>query len=156
MVKPVPDGYGTVTPYITLSEAAKAIAFYKKAFGAVEEHRFEGPEGKIGHAEIRIGNSKIMLADEFPEMGCKSAKTLGGSPSMLYLYVDDVDAFCAKAVEAGAKIIDPVKDQFYGDRSGGLEDPFGNRWYVATHVEDVPEAELSRRAEQAMKEMRPQ
>ena len=151
-VQPVPDGYRTVTPYMILSDATEALDFYNRAFGATLEHKITGPDGRSGHAEIRIGDSRIMLADEFPEMGCRSAKTLGGTPVMIHLYVADVDEFCERAVAAGAKLIRPIADQFYGDRSGGLEDPFGNVWWVATHIEDVAPDELARRAEQAMRQ----
>ena len=151
-VKPIPDGYHTATPYLIVSGAAAAIEFYKKAFGAVELFRMAGPDGKIGHAEIKIGNSPIMLADEHPQMGAKSAKTLGGSPMFLMLYVDNVDALAAQAVAAGAKPVRPVQNQFYGDRSGTFEDPFGLWWTISTHVEDVPPEEMKRRAEEMMKQ----
>ena len=151
-VKPIPDGYHTATPYLIVSGAAEAIEFYKKAFGATELFRMAGPDGKIGHAEIKIGNSPIMLADEFPEMGAKSAKTLGGSPMFLMLYVDNVDTLAAQAVAAGAKAIRPIQNQFYGDRSGTFEDPFGFWWTISTHVEDVPPEEIKRRSDEAMKD----
>jgi PhnB protein len=146
-VKPIPEGYHTLTPYLIIQGAAQAIDFYKRAFGAVEMLRMPGPDGKIGHAEIRIAESVIMLADEHPEMGARSPKTLGGSPILLHLYVPDVDRVFAQAIAAGGKVTRPVANQFYGDRSGGLEDPFGFTWFVATHVEDVPPDELKRRAE---------
>ena len=149
-VKPIPDGYHTATPYLIVNGAAAAIEFYKKAFGATELLRMAGPDGKIGHAEIKIGNSPIMLADEFPEMGAKSAKTLGGSPMFLMLYVENVDVLAAQAVAAGAKAIRPLQNQFYGDRSGTFEDPFGLWWTISTHVEDVPPEEMKRRSEEAM------
>ncbi|MBL0313122.1 MAG: VOC family protein [Holophagaceae bacterium] len=145
-VKPIPEGYHSVTPYLIVHGAANALDFYKRAFGAVELFRMEAPEGRIGHAEIRIGDSHIMLADEHPEMGAKSPETLGGSPVSLMLYVQDVDQVFAQAVEAGAGVERPLADQFYGDRTGGLKDPFGHVWFVATHIEDVPPEELDRRA----------
>jgi PhnB protein len=151
-VKPIPDGYHTATPYLIVSGAAEAIEFYKKAFGATELFRMTGPNGKIGHAEIRIGNSPIMLADEFPEMGAKSAKSLGGSPMFLMLYVENVDALSAQATAAGAKVVRPVQNQFYGDRSGTFADPFGFLWTISTHVEDVPPDEMKQRSEDAMKQ----
>ena len=149
-VKPIPDGYHSVTPYLILDDAARALEFYKKALGAVELMRMAGPDGRIGHAEIRIGNSPVMLADEDPGMGQKSPRTIGGSPISLMVYVEDVDARVAQAVAAGAKITRPVANQFYGDRTGGIEDPFGYHWYIATHVEDVPPDELEKRAAKAM------
>ena len=151
-VKPIPDGYHSVTPYLILDDAARALDFYKKAFGAVELLRMPGPNGKIGHAEIRIGDSPIMLADEAPAMGARSARTIGGSPISLMVYVENVDAMVAQAVAAGGKLVRPVADQFYGDRTGGIDDPFGYHWYLATHVEDVPPDELERRAAKAMAE----
>ena len=151
-VKPIPDGYHSVTPYLILDDAARALEFYKKAFGAVELLRMPGPNGKIGHAEIRIGDSPIMLADEAPAMGARSARTIGGSPISLMVYVENVDAMVAQAIAAGGKLVRPVADQFYGDRTGGIDDPFGYHWYLATHVEDVPPDELERRAAKAMAE----
>jgi len=151
--KPVPDGYHSVTPCLIIKDAAKAIDFYKAAFGATELRRMPGPGGRIGHAEIRIGDSTIMLADEFPDMGCRGPQAYGGSPVSLMVYVPDVDRTVEQAVAAGARMTRPVKDQFYGDRSGSVTDPFGHSWHIATHQEDVPEAELRRRAEKAMKEM---
>ena len=146
MVKPIPDGYHTVTPYLALRDAARAIEFYKKAFGAKEELRIPGPGGKIGHAEIVIGNSHIMLADEYPERGHLGLQSRGGSTVSIMLYLENVDAVVERAMAAGAKLLMPVADQFYGDRMGGLEDPFGQVWYVATHTEDVPAEEMKRRA----------
>jgi PhnB protein len=145
-VKRIPDGYHSVTPYVIVNDAAAAIDFYTRAFGATEVMRMPGPEGKIGHAEIKIGNSTVMLADEYPEMGARSPKALGGSPVSLMIYVEDVDALAKQAVAAGAKETRPVKDQFYGDRSGSFEDPFGLEWHIATHVEDVPPDEMEKRA----------
>ena len=145
-VKPIPDGYHSVTPYLILNDAAAAIDFYKRAFGATELMRMPGPDGMIGHAEIRVGDSAVMLADEYPDMGARSAKSIGGSPVSLMIYVEDVDAIARQAVAAGAKETRPVKDQFYGDRSGSFEDPFGLEWHIATHVEDIPPDEMERRA----------
>ena len=145
-VNPIPDGYHSVTPYLIVNDGARAIEFYKQAFGATELFRMEGPDGRIGHAEIRIGDSHVMLADEHPQMNARSPQSFGGSPVSLMLYVDDVDSTVGRAVEAGAKLTRPVADQFYGDRTGGVEDPFGHAWYVATHVEDVPPEELKKRA----------
>jgi PhnB protein len=145
-VKPIPEGYHTATPYLIVKDASQAIEFYKKAFGATEVTRFKQPDGRIGHAEIKIGNSHIMLADEFPEMGARSPQSLGGSPVSILLYVEDVDALAKQAIDAGAKVLRPVKDQFYGDRSGSFEDPSGHQWHIATHVEDVPMEEMHKRA----------
>jgi PhnB protein len=145
MAKPIPEGYHSVTPYLIIKGATQAIDFYKKAFGATELFRMPAPGGKIGHAEIKIGDSPIMLADEFPEMGHKSPQTLGGSPISIMIYVTDVDTVFKQAIAAGGKEQRPVKDQFYGDRSGTLEDPFGHVWHVATHTEDVSPEEMERR-----------
>ena len=145
-VRPVPEGYHTATPYLIIKGAAKAIEFYKKAFGATELMRMADPNGRIGHAEIKIGNSPIMLADEVPEMGYRSPQSLGGSPVSILLYVEDVDALFSQAVAAGAKVLRPPEDQFYGDRSGGVTDPFGHVWYIATHKEDVSPEEMRKRA----------
>ena len=145
-VKPIPEGYGAVTPYLIVDGAARAIEFYKQAFGAEETFRMEAPGGRVGHAEIKIGDSHVMLADEHPEMGARGPRTIGGSPISLVLYVEDVDATVNRAVEAGAKLTRPVANQFYGDRTGGVEDPFGHAWYVATHVEDVSSEEMKKRA----------
>ena len=149
--KPIPDGYRTATPYLIVKGAAAAIDFYKRAFGATEEMRMADAQGRVGHAEIRIGDSVIMLADEQPAMGYRSPRSLGGSSVSILLYLDDVDEVFERAVNAGAKAQRPVADQFYGDRSGTLEDPFGHVWTVATHVEDVEPEEMKRRAEVAMK-----
>ena len=145
-VKPIPEGYHSVTPYLILDDATRALEFYKKALGAVELMRMPAPGGKIGHAEIKIGDSPIMLADESLEMGARSARTIGGSPISLMVYVEDVDARVAQAVAAGAKLTRPIANQFYGDRTGGIDDPFGFHWYLATHIEDVPPDELAKRA----------
>ena len=146
-VKPIPDGYSSVTPYLIVSGAAKALDYYKKAFGAQELMRFDGPGGKIMHAEMQIGNARVMLADESPEMGHKSPKTLGGSGTGLMLYVDQVDKTFERAIAGGAKVMRPVENQFYGDRTGSLTDPFGHIWTIATHVEDVSDQEIQRRME---------
>ena len=145
-VKPVPEGYHSVTPYLIIKGAAEAIEFYKKAFGATELLRIPGPEGTIGHAEIKIGDSPVMLADEFPDMGYKSPTALGGSPVSLMIYVEDVDAVFARSIAAGAKQDRAVEDKFYGDRAGSLSDPFGHIWHIATHKEDVSDEEMRERA----------
>jgi len=144
-VKAIPEGSEGATPYLSIKGAADAIEFYKKAFGATETMRLTGPDGRIGHAEITIGKAKIMLADEHPEIGFLSPRTLGGTPVAIHLYVEDVDALAAQAEAAGAKVLRPVADQFYGDRTGGFEDPFGHRWHFATHKEDVSNEEMQRR-----------
>ena len=141
-VKPIPDGYHTVTPYLIVQGAAKALDFYKKAFGATELVRMPGPGGKIMHAEVQIGDSRVMLADEFPEMDARGPQALGGTPVGLCIYVENVDALFDRAVTAGAKVLRPVVDQFYGDRSGTVADPFGHKWTIATHVEDVSPEEM--------------
>lgn len=148
-VKPIPEGYHSVTPYLILRGAARALDFYQRAFGAVERFRMEASDGRIGHAEMQIGDSTLMLADEHPEMGAKSPESWGGSPICLMLYVEDVDLVFAQAVKAGATVERPLADQFYGDRTGGLKDPFGHVWYLATHIEDVPPEEMKKRAEAA-------
>jgi PhnB protein len=151
-VKPIPDGYHTATPYLIVEGAAGAIEFYKRAFGATELMRLADPSGKIGHAEIKIGDSPVMLADEFPEMGFRGPRSLGGSAVNLVLYVEDVDARFNQALAAGATAVRPVKDQFYGDRSGTLTDPFGHVWTLATHKEDVAPEEINRRFAESMKQ----
>lgn len=148
-VKPIPPGYTTVTPSITVSDAAKAIEFYKKAFGAVQKGRFDGPDGKIMHAEIQIGNAVLMLNDEV--MGMRSPQTLGGSPAAFYLYFEDADAAFKKAIAAGGKEIMPVTDMFWGDRLGNFEDPFGYKWNVATHIKDMTPQEIKKAGEEWMK-----
>jgi PhnB protein len=145
-VKPIPEGYHSVNPYLIFSGASDAIVFYRRALGAEEVMRMDGPGGKIRHAEIRIGDSRIMLADEHPEIEALSPKTIGGSPVSIHLYVENVDASVERAVAAGARLIRPVADQFYGDRTGGIEDPFGYRWFIATHKEDLTMDEIRRRA----------
>ena len=149
--KPIPEGYRTVTPYLIIKGAAEAIEFYKRAFGATELLRMADPHGRVGHAEIKIGDSVIMLADEHPAMGYRGPRSFGGSSVSILLYLEDVDAVFERALKAGAKAQRPVANQFYGDRTGTLEDPFGHVWTVATHVEDVPPEEMRRRAEAAMK-----
>lgn len=145
-VKPIPEGYHSVTPYLIVRGGSDAIEFYTKAFGAVELFRFPAPGGKIGHAEIKIGDSPIMLADEHPEMGYNGPESIGGSPVSLMIYVDDVDTVFNRAVAAGATVKEKLQDKFYGDRSGSLIDPFGHVWHLATHKEDVPMEEMERRA----------
>jgi PhnB protein len=149
-VKPVPDGYPHVSPYLIVDGAAAAIDFYTSVLGAKERMRMPGPDGKIGHAELQIGDSVVMLADEFPDMGHRSPPKIGGTPVSIGVYVEDVDATFAKAIASGAKELSPVEDKFYGDRSGQFEDPFGHRWTVQTHVEDVSPEEMARRAAQMM------
>jgi PhnB protein len=145
MVRPIPEGFHGVTPYLIVRDATRAIEFYKKAFGAVELMRLEGPGGTTAHAEVRINDSIIMLGEEMPEMGFRSPQTLGGTPVSLMVYVENCDAFAARAVAAGIRIKRPIQDQFYGDRSGQFEDPFGHIWTVATHKEDVSLEEMRRR-----------
>jgi PhnB protein len=144
--KAVPDGYPRVTPYLIVDGAAKALDFYQLVFGATERMRMPSPGGKVGHAEIAIGDSIIMLADEHPEMGARAPRSFGGSPVSLHVYVDDVDATVKAAAGAGARVVRPVENKFYGDRSGTIEDPFGHQWHIATHTEDVPPDEMERRA----------
>ena len=141
-----PPGFHTATPYLIVDGAARALEFYKQAFGATELFRMPTPEGKVGHAEMQIGDSRLMLADEFPEMGARGPLSLGGTPLGLMLYVADCDAMFARAVSLGAKVIEPLKDHFYGDRSGTMLDPFGHKWTLATHTEDVAPEELEKRA----------
>jgi len=142
----IPAGYHTVTPYLIVNGVARAIDFYKQAFGATEVVRIAGPGGKIGHAEIKIGDSRIMLADEFPEMDARGPQTIGGTPVGLMLYFEDADAVTARAISAGAKVLRPVQDQFYGDRSGTIADPFGHKWTIGTHKEDVSPEDIQKRA----------
>jgi PhnB protein len=145
-VQPIPKGYHEVTPYLSIRGAAEAIEFYKKAFGAKEIMRMPGPEGKLGHAEIAFGSSRVMLSDEYPPMDFLSPQSRGGTAVHLHVYVKDVDRIVERAVAAGAKLVQPVEDKFYGDRSGSIQDPFGHVWHFATHVEDVPPKEMRRRA----------
>jgi len=146
MVNPIPDGYPRVMPYLVVDGANAAIEFYSSVLGATERMRMPAPEDKVGHAELQIGDSVIMLADEFPDMDARGPRTVGGTPVTLHVYVEDVDSVFDRAVQAGAKALRPVEDRFYGDRSGQFEDPFGHRWDVATHVEDVSPDEMAKRA----------
>jgi PhnB protein len=148
-VKPIPDGYPQVVPYLCVDGAAAAIEFYRAVFGATERMRMPDPDGRIGHAELELGDSVIMLADEYPEMGIRAPKAYGGTPVTISVYVTDVDAVFARAVEAGATALRPLQNQFYGDRTGQFEDPFGHRWSVASRVEDVPPEEMAKRAAEA-------
>jgi PhnB protein len=150
--KPIPDGYRSVTPYLIVADAAGAIEFYKQAFVATERLRLVAPTGEIGHAELIIGDSLVMLADEHPAHGARGPNAFGGSPVTLHLYVEDVDAVAARAVAAGATETRPIQDQFYGDRSGAFTDPFGHVWHIATHKEDVAPDEIARRAVAAMQQ----
>ena len=144
--KHIPEGYHSVTPYLYMNEAARAIEFYKEVFGATEVMRMDAPGGKIGHAEIKIGDSHVMLADECGEADERSPQSVGGTPVGLLLYIEDVDAVAERAVAAGAKLLEPLEDKFYGDRMGKLEDPFGHIWAIATHMEDVSPEEMQKRA----------
>ena len=146
----IPDGYPQVSPYLCVDGASEAIEFYGSVFGATERMRMPSPGGKVGHAELEIGDAVIMLADEFPEMGVRSPKAIGGTPVTISVYVDDVDSVFERALSAGATSVRAVENQFYGDRNGQFEDPFGHRWSVATHVEDVPPDEMAKRAATAM------
>ena len=150
-VNPIPEGMHTVTPHLVCAGAGAAIDFYKKAFGAAETARIPGPGGKLIHASIRIGDSTVMLVDEMPEWGSLGPKALKGTPVVIHLYVDDVDAFTARAVAAGAKVTMPVADMFWGDRYGQIEDPFGHRWSVATHVRDVSPADMQQAMQKSQK-----
>jgi PhnB protein len=147
----IPKGYNSITPYLIIKGAAEAIEYYKKVFGATEVMRMPGPSGRIGHAELKIGDSNVMLADEFPEMDYRSPVTLGSSPVSMLLYVEDADSTVERAVANGAKILKPVQDQFYGDRMGSIKDPFGHLWSIATHTEDVSPEQMKERAKQATK-----
>ena len=149
-VKAIPDGYHSVTPYLFIRGAATAIDFYKNVLGAKERMRMPGPDGKVMHAELQIGDSVIMLADENPQIGAKSPETLGGTSSSHHVYVENVDITTQKAVSAGAKLVRPVKDEFYGDRSGTIIDPFGHMWSIATHIEDVSQEEMKKRMAKVM------
>ena len=149
-VKPIPAGYHTVTPYLACGDGAAAIEFYKKAFGAREKVRMPGPDGKVGHAEVEIGDSRIMLTGEYAAMNFLSPVSRGGTTVTIHLYVKDCDALTARAVKAGAKLLRKVEDQFYGDRMGTVEDPFGHVWHLATHTEDLSMAELRKRAAKMM------
>jgi PhnB protein len=149
-VDPIPEGYRTVTPYLAVDDAAAAIEFYKQAFGAKERGRMDTPGGKIGHAELEIGDSLVMLADALPQFATRSPKELGGTTVGVFMYVEDVDAVVKQAVDAGATVTTEVEDQFWGDRYGSVTDPFGHLWSIATHVEDVPPEEMAERAKAAM------
>jgi PhnB protein len=151
--QPIPEGYHTVTPYLAVEDAAAAIEYYKKAFGAKERVRMDAPDGKIGHAELEIGDSLVMLSDPFPQGSTKPPKQLGGTSASVFLYVEDVDSVVQDAIDAGATITMPVENQFWGDRFGTVTDPFGHLWSIATHVEDVPPAEMAERAKAAMAAM---
>ncbi len=150
MPSPIPEGYPRVTPYLIVDGAAAAIDFYRSVLGASERMRLPMPDGRVGHAELQLGDSIIMLADENPDMDIRGPASIGGTPVSMHVYVEDSDATFDRALEAGAKALRPVEDRFYGDRSGQFEDPFGHRWDVSTHVEDVPAEEMSKRAEEAM------
>jgi PhnB protein len=153
MAKPIPDGYHTVTPYIPVDGAADAIEYYKRAFGAKERMRMNGPNGSIAHAEIEIGDSLVIVSDPFPQSTVKTPRSLGGTSASIFLYVKDVDAVVKQAVDAGAEIVMEPQDQFWGDRFGTITDPFGHTWSVATHIEDVPPDEMAKRAKAAMAAM---
>ena len=150
MPKPIPDDYPRVTPYLIVDGAGAAIDFYCSVLGATERVRMPGPDGRVGHAELQLGDSIIMLADENAQMDVRGPRAIGGTPVSLHVYVADSDAVFERAVQAGAKALHAVEDRFYGDRSGQFEDPFGHRWNVSTHVEDVPPEEMSKRAAAAM------
>jgi PhnB protein len=151
--QPIPEGYRTVTPYLAVDDAAEAIEYYTKAFGAKERARMETPDGKIGHAELEIGDSLVKLSDPFPQASTRSPKELGGTSVSVFMYVEDVDAVVTQAVDAGAKVTMEIADQFWGDRFGSVMDPFGHLWSIATHVEDVPPEEMAERAKAAMAAM---
>ena len=152
-VKPIPDGYRTITPYLAVDDAAAAIEFYTKVFGAKERARMEAPGGKIGHAELEIGDSLVMLSDALPQFSTRPPKELGGTSASIFMYVEDVDAVVKQAVDAGATVTMEIEDQFWGDRFGSVQDPFGHLWSIATHVEDVPPEEMAERAKAAMAAM---
>ena len=152
-VKPVPEGYHTITPHLIVRDAARAIEFYKQAFGAKERGVMKGPDGKVMHAELQIGDSIVMLADEMPEFGSRSPQSIGGSPTGLHIYTDNADAAFDRAVKAGAQVEMPVMEQFWGDRYGKLKDPFGHSWSVATHVKDLSGEEMKRGMDEAMAKM---
>jgi len=153
MTKPIPDGYHTVTPYLAVEDAAKAIKFYEQAFGAKERSRMEAPDGKIGHAELKIGDSLVMISDPFPQSTVRPPAEVGGSTASIFMYVEDVDAVVQKAVDQGATIEMDVADMFWGDRFGTITDPYGQVWSIATHVKDVPPEEMAERAKEAMAAM---
>jgi PhnB protein len=151
--KPIPEGYHTVSPYLAVEDAARAIEYYAKAFGAKEVVHMDSPDGTIGHAELEIGDSRIMLSDPFPQSSTRPPKELGGTSMSVFMYVEDVDALVKQAVDAGATVTMEVADQFWGDRFGTITDPFGHVWNIATHVEDVPPEEMAERAKAAMAAM---
>jgi PhnB protein len=151
--KKIPEGYHSITPVLIVKNGDAAIEFYKKGFGAEERRCMKSPDGRVAHAELKLGDSLFMLSDEYPEMKCHSPNSIGGSPVSMYVYVEDVDALFDKAVSAGAKVLDPVKDQFWGDRHGRLEDPFGHLWSIATHKKDLSEEEMKSAAEAAFSQM---
>jgi PhnB protein len=153
MVKAKPDGYHTLTPHVTVKDAPRAIEYYKKAFGAQELYRMPGPDGKIVHAELRIGDSPIMLSDEFPQMGSVSPATIGNTGSGIHIYVEDCDTVYNKAITEGGKALMPPQDMFWGDRYGKLQDPFGHVWSIGTHKEDLTPEQIQKRGEEAMKQM---
>jgi PhnB protein len=152
-VRPIPEGYHSITPYLIVKDCAKAIEFYRKSFGAEARFRMDTPDGRIGHAELKIGDSVLMLADEFPEMKSLSPQSIGGSPVSIFLYVDDVDTVFNRAVSSGSRILSPVKDQFWGDRHGRVEDPYGHVWEISTHKKDLSADELKKAADAEFKEM---
>jgi PhnB protein len=151
--QPIPEGYSTISPYLAVDDAAEAIAYYKKAFGAEETVRMDAPDGRIGHAELKIGDSHVMLSDPFPDASTTPPKELGGTSASIFMYVDDVDAVVQKAVDAGATVTMEVDDQFWGDRFGSITDPFGHSWSIATHVEDLTPEEIEERGKAAMAAM---
>jgi PhnB protein len=151
--KPIPEGYHTITPYLAVDDAAEAIEYYQEAFGAKERVRMNAPDGKIGHAELEIGDSLVMLSDPFPQATTKSPSELGGTSASVFMYVEDVDATVKQAVDAGATVTMEVSDQFWGDRFGSVVDPFGHQWSIATHVEDLTPEEIAERAKSAMAAM---
>jgi PhnB protein len=152
-VKPIPEGYHTLTPYLAVEDAAEAIEFYKRAFGAKESFRMPGPEGKIGHAELEICDSRVMLSDPFPQSSVRPPSELAGTSASVFMYVEDVDAVVKQAVDAGATVTMEVDDQFWGDRFGTVSDPFGHVWSIATHVEDLTPEEIAERGKAAMAAM---
>ena len=151
--QPIPEGYSTISPYLAVDDAAEAIEYYKKAFGAEETERMEAPGGKIGHAELKIGDSHVMLSDPFPQASTTPPKELGGTSASIFMYVEDVDAVVQKAVDAGATVTMEVEDQFWGDRFGSITDPFGHNWSIATHIEDLTPEEIEERSKAAMAAM---
>ena len=152
-VNPIPEGYHSLTPYLAVENAAEAIEFYKRAFGAKERMRMPTSDGKIAHAELDIGDSVVMLSDPFPDSSYKSPKELGGTSAGIFMYVEDVDAVVQDAIDAGATVTMPIQDMFWGDRFGGVADPFGHTWQIATHKEDLSEEEIAERAKEAMASM---